>query len=159
MTAALLAALAVMGALVALATWVISIVRADGRERAAALVLAEAKQGEVNLANERATREVTRLAADVRRLTRRGDALEEFIRDDLVRRTGAVDDGTDLLLAELGILAEGPSDDDDDGSTVAAGGGALASRPVPIDAAADRPDAGGTRIAGAHEEVPKGEAP
>jgi hypothetical protein len=115
-----IAAFGVIAALLAAAVWVISIVRADGRERAAALVLAEKIQGESNVERTKAAAEIGRLASDVRRQTRRADALETFARGRLVRSDGSIDDGFDLLLAELSIVSTIDTDDDRDTGTAAA---------------------------------------
>lgn len=116
MTAALIAAFGVIAAVLALATYVVTLVRTAERERAAALVVAVTAQGERLLDAAKAKAEIDRLVDDVRRLQRRGDALEDYIRTDRIKRHGEVDDGTDLLLAELSIVAAGA---DDDPATVA----------------------------------------
>jgi len=157
MIAALVAALAVTAALVALATWLVSIIRADGRERAAALVLAEKLQGEINLVSARVTPAMERLAADLRRQRRRADALEDFIRSDLMRRHGAVDDGTDLLLAELSIVAEGPDGDPDAADTPAAGNRSDAGGTVFVDPATLGSSADSGEDADRDGDMPEGE--
>jgi hypothetical protein len=109
MSIALVGAFATIAALIAAAVWIVSVVRADGRERAAALQLAEKLQGDVNIERERSVAERAVLVRDVRAATRRADALEEWARG---RFATAVDDGTDLLLAELSIAAAGSYDTD-----------------------------------------------
>jgi hypothetical protein len=112
---ALVGAFTTIAALLAALVWIVGFVRADGRERAAALQLAEKLQGEINVSHTLASATIATLVADVRRATRRADALEEWARG---RFAGAVDDGTDLLLAELSIVASGTSDDADGTATV-----------------------------------------
>lgn len=110
MTAVVIAGIGALLALLALVTYVVTLIRGAERERADALVLAEKVRGESNLTIAKATAEIEVLADDVRRQTRRADALEDHIRGDLIRRHGAVDAGTDLLLAELSIVAAGARD-------------------------------------------------
>lgn len=108
MTVALVGAFATIAALIGAAMWIVSVVRADGRERAAALVQAERFERRLDYAEHFAEMEQERLAGEIRRATRRADALEEWARG----RIGvAVDDGTDLLLAELSVIAAGVDDD------------------------------------------------
>jgi hypothetical protein len=152
MTTALVGAFATIAALLGAAVWVVSIVRADGRERAAALVLAEKLQGRLNLTHAEAAAEITRLADDVRRATRRADALEEWARG---RIAGAIDDGTDLLLAELGIVASG-ADDDERADTAPAGGDPRAAAPVPDTQAVARASAAGGGDVALDETLPGG---
>lgn len=154
MTVALIVGFATITALIAAAVWVVTIVRADGRERAAALVLAERLQGELNVEKERATASITALAKDVRAATRRADALEEWARN----RAGAVDDGTDLLLAELSVIAAG-SYDDDDTITGPTRSGAGTGAGVPHEEAVARPAAASGGDIARDDTLPGGAAP
>lgn len=110
MTGVVIAGIGAFVALLALVTYVVTLIRGAERARADALILAEKVRGESNLTIAKATAEIEVLADDVRRQTRRADALEDHIRGDLIRRHGAVDAGTDLLLAELSIVAAGARD-------------------------------------------------
>jgi hypothetical protein len=134
---AAVAAVAGLLALVALATYVVTVVRTAERERADAMVRAEKMTGERDLAESIADTEIGRLTVDVRRATRRADALEEWAR----KRTGAVDDGTDLLLAELSIIAAGGFDDETaEGSDPGTGARVLDAQAVDRSAAASAGD-------------------
>ena len=156
MTIALVGAFATIAALIAAAVWIVSVVRADGRDRAAALVLAEKLQGELNVERERATASIAALAKDVRAATRRADALEEWARD----RAGAVDNGTDLLLAELSVIAAGTYDDDDDDSiTGPTGSGSGTGARVPDGQTVGAPAAGGGGDIARDDTLPGDEAP
>lgn len=154
MTIALVGAFATIALLVGAFVWVVRIVRADGRERADALVLAEKTVGERNVAIGKANAEIATLVADVNRQTRRADALEEFARGEIKKRAGGVDDGVDLLLSELDIIATGLDDEPDTGP-------ATASRPpaadgVPQATAVDRALAGGGDDAASDGDVSEG---
>ena len=89
-------------------------------------IAAERRAGKADARAELAERDRAELQSDVDKLRRRGDALEEFARAQILRTAGAVDDGVDLLLAELAIAAE-PRDRDPPAGAVpgsAAGHGA-----------------------------------
>jgi len=117
-------------------------------------ILAERRAGSarVKAAEEHAARllvEYQRDEAlgDVERLQRRGDALEEFARDQISRLGGMLDaDGVDLLLAELSIAAE-PR-----GRPIAApaGGGVPSPGPVtdPSERGSDDPEDGSVPTGG-----------
>jgi hypothetical protein len=147
------AVVALVGALIAvlaLATYVITLMRGNERDRAEALVRAEKLQGDVNLANAEADAEIARLADDVRRATRRADALETWARG---RLADSIDDGTDLLFAELSIVAS-PADDTD---TEGGDSGTVAAVHSGVPAGGTAP--GGEGAARANDDVPAGEAP
>ena len=155
MTIALVGAFATIALLVGAFVWVVKIVRADGRERADALVLAEKTVGERNVAIEKASAQIATLIGDVNRQTRRADALEELARAEIKKRAGDVDDGVDLLMSELDVVATGLDDESDTGPT--ATGGPPAARGVPQDTAVDRALATGGGPAASHGDVPQGE--
>lgn len=81
---------------------------------AAGWIRAERRTGEARVRYEQiraalqvVTMERDEALGDVERAQRRGDALEEFSRDQINRLGGMLDaDGVDLLLAELAIVAD-----------------------------------------------------